>query len=154
MSAAAAPVAAVRPKVDQDAAPWRRVPLVAVGGTVLAGIALPLVLARISIGDYLITLLILFFMQAVVALHGYRKHPHEGIHPEAYVDPTATVGDGSVIYPGAFVGPHVKVGRDCILRHWSHCWPRSGSGSPRSASAASTSCCSRSHFTSSPVFLL
>ena len=67
MSSAAAPVAAVRPKVDQGAAPWRRVPLVAVGGTVLAGILLPLVLARISIGDYLITLLILFFMQAVVA---------------------------------------------------------------------------------------
>jgi UDP-3-O-[3-hydroxymyristoyl] glucosamine N-acyltransferase len=55
------------------------------------------------------------FMQAVVALHGYRKHPHEGIHPQAYVDPTATVGEGTIVYPGAFVGAHVKVGRDCIL---------------------------------------
>jgi branched-chain amino acid transport system permease protein len=62
-----APAAKSRPAVDQAAAPWRRVPLVAVGGTVLAGILLPLVLTRISIGDYLITLLILFFMQAVVA---------------------------------------------------------------------------------------
>jgi len=53
--------------VDQEAAPWRRVPLIAVGGTAVAGILLPLVLARIQIGDYLITLLILFFMQAVVA---------------------------------------------------------------------------------------
>jgi UDP-3-O-[3-hydroxymyristoyl] glucosamine N-acyltransferase len=55
------------------------------------------------------------FMQAVVALHGYRKHPHEGVHPMAYVDATASVGVGTVVYPGAFVGPGAKVGRDCIL---------------------------------------
>ena len=64
---AAAPSAITRRAVDQDAAPWRRVPLVAIVGTAVAGILLPLVLARIQIGDYLITLLILFFMQAVVA---------------------------------------------------------------------------------------
>jgi branched-chain amino acid transport system permease protein len=64
---AIAPAAAARPAVDQRAAPWRRVPLVTVGGTLLAAILLPLVLTRISIGDYIITLLILFFMQAVVA---------------------------------------------------------------------------------------
>jgi len=56
-----------RPKVDYAAAPWQRVPIYVIGGTVVAGILLPLVLTRISIGDYLITLLILFFMQAVVA---------------------------------------------------------------------------------------
>ena len=64
---AAAPAAIARPALDQAAAPWRRVPLIPVGGTVLAGILLPLVLSRLQIGDYLITLLILFFMQAVVA---------------------------------------------------------------------------------------
>jgi branched-chain amino acid transport system permease protein len=62
-----APAARARPKVDQVAAPWRRVSLLSLGGTLVAGIVLPLVLVRISIGDYLITLLILFFMQAVVA---------------------------------------------------------------------------------------
>ena len=67
MSAAAAPSPGAGPKADQDAAPWRKAPWAAIGGTVVAGILLPLVLARISIGDYLITLLILFFMQAVVA---------------------------------------------------------------------------------------
>ena len=56
-----------RPKVEYAAAPWQRVPIYVIGGTVVAGILLPLVLTRISIGDYLITLLILFFMQAVVA---------------------------------------------------------------------------------------
>ena len=62
-----APGAAARPAVDEAAAPWRRVSLLAVGGTVLAGIVLPWLLVRLSIGDYLVTLLILFFMQAVVA---------------------------------------------------------------------------------------
>jgi len=55
------------------------------------------------------------FTQAVVLLHGYRKHPHEGIHPQSYVDPAATIGEGTVIYPGAFVGPRARVGRDCII---------------------------------------
>ena len=55
------------------------------------------------------------FMRAVVALHGHRAHPHAGVHPRAHVDPTATVGAGSVLYPGAFVGPRATVGRDCIL---------------------------------------
>jgi branched-chain amino acid transport system permease protein len=68
VSAEAATTAArARPAADHAAAPWRRVPLRALGGTLVAGILLPLVLARISIGDYLITLMILFFMQAVVA---------------------------------------------------------------------------------------
>jgi branched-chain amino acid transport system permease protein len=64
---AASPAAAARPALDQAAAPWRRVSLVAVVGTVLAGILLPWLLTRLTIGDYLVTLLILFFMQAVVA---------------------------------------------------------------------------------------
>jgi UDP-3-O-[3-hydroxymyristoyl] glucosamine N-acyltransferase len=55
------------------------------------------------------------FRQAMVALHGFRRHPHEGIHPAAHVDPTATVGEGTVIYPGVYVGPRARIGRDCIL---------------------------------------
>src|SRR6266513_2831031 len=60
-------VATTRPALDETAAPWRRVPLYAIGGTVVLGIVLPLVLVRLDIGTYLITLLILFFIQAVVA---------------------------------------------------------------------------------------
>lgn len=55
------------------------------------------------------------FMQAVVALHGHRRHPHAGIHPDAHVDPTATLGENCVLYPGVFVGPRARVGRDCTL---------------------------------------
>lgn len=55
------------------------------------------------------------FQQAVVKLHGYRRHPHAGVHPAAHVEPSATVGEGTVIYPGAYVGADCRIGRDCIL---------------------------------------
>jgi UDP-3-O-[3-hydroxymyristoyl] glucosamine N-acyltransferase len=55
------------------------------------------------------------FRQAVVRLHGNRKHPHASIHPKAHVESSATVGEGTVIYPGVYVGPNVRIGRDCIL---------------------------------------
>lgn len=55
------------------------------------------------------------FAQAVVKLHGYRRHPHAGVHPKANVDPTATIGEGSTLYPGVYVGPRARVGRDCVL---------------------------------------
>jgi UDP-3-O-[3-hydroxymyristoyl] glucosamine N-acyltransferase len=57
----------------------------------------------------------LAFTKAVVRLHGHRKHPFQGVHAKAHVDPTATIGPGTVVYPGAFVGPRARVGRDCVL---------------------------------------
>jgi len=50
-----------------------------------------------------------------VLLHGHRKHPHEGVHPLAHIDPTARLGRGCVIYPGAYVGPGATLGNECIL---------------------------------------
>jgi UDP-3-O-[3-hydroxymyristoyl] glucosamine N-acyltransferase len=55
------------------------------------------------------------FTQVVIKLHGYRKHPHAGIHPKSNVDPTATIGENTVIYPGVYVGPGTTIGSDCIL---------------------------------------
>ena len=55
------------------------------------------------------------FMQAMVLLHGYRKHPHAGVDPQAHVDPSAKLGAGCVIYPGAFVGPRAVLGDGCVL---------------------------------------
>jgi UDP-3-O-[3-hydroxymyristoyl] glucosamine N-acyltransferase len=55
------------------------------------------------------------FMQAMVLLHGHRKHPHSGVHPLAHIDPSAKLGSGCVIYPGAYVGPRASLGADCIL---------------------------------------
>ncbi len=55
------------------------------------------------------------FTQAMILLHGFRKHPFTGIHPRAYVDPTASVGENTIVYPNAFIGPRVKIGKDCII---------------------------------------
>jgi UDP-3-O-[3-hydroxymyristoyl] glucosamine N-acyltransferase len=55
------------------------------------------------------------FTQAIVLLHGYRRHPHPGVHPKAHVEPSASIGEGTVIYPGAYVGTNVRVGRDCVI---------------------------------------
>jgi UDP-3-O-[3-hydroxymyristoyl] glucosamine N-acyltransferase len=41
--------------------------------------------------------------------------PAPGIHPLAYVAPTATVGDGASIGPFAVVGEHVRLGRNVVL---------------------------------------
>lgn len=57
----------------------------------------------------------LAYQRAVVALHGYRRHPHAGIHSAAHVDPTAKLGENAVVYPGVFIGPGVTIGRDCVL---------------------------------------
>jgi branched-chain amino acid transport system permease protein len=62
-----AAVTPARPRLDQAAAPWRPVSVYPVGGALLAILLAPWALTRISIGDYILTLLILFFMQAVVA---------------------------------------------------------------------------------------
>lgn len=55
------------------------------------------------------------FAQAMVLLHGHRKHSHAGVHPRADVDPSATIGDGTILYPGVYIGPRVRIGRDCVL---------------------------------------
>ena len=55
------------------------------------------------------------FRQAVIALHGFRKHPFAGIHPAAQIDPTAEIGADTVVYPGVYVGPGAKIGSGCIL---------------------------------------
>ena len=37
------------------------------------------------------------------------------IHPNAYVSPTAQLGDGTVVMPGAVVGAHSRLGELCII---------------------------------------
>jgi UDP-3-O-[3-hydroxymyristoyl] glucosamine N-acyltransferase len=55
------------------------------------------------------------FALAVTCLHGLRKHMRSGVDGRAFIDPTAIVGEGLIAYPGAFVGPRVRIGRDCVL---------------------------------------
>ncbi len=37
------------------------------------------------------------------------------IHPTAWVDPTAEVGEGTVVFAGAIVQPRTRVGRHCVV---------------------------------------
>ena len=62
-----AAVAIKRPKLDEAAAPWKRVPVYTIIGGIAVAIVLPWLLVRFGIGSYLLTLLILFCIQAVVA---------------------------------------------------------------------------------------
>lgn len=73
------------------------------------------------------------FREAMIAFHGFRKHPFTGIDaranisPAAVVDPSACIGafvtverdcrigPGTVIYPGTYVGVGSTIGADCIL---------------------------------------
>jgi UDP-3-O-[3-hydroxymyristoyl] glucosamine N-acyltransferase len=55
------------------------------------------------------------FAKTITVLHGGRKHPVHGIHPKAHVEPSAEIGENTVIYPGCVIGPRVRIGRDCVL---------------------------------------
>lgn len=70
---------------------------------------------------------------AIIAIHGYRKHPAWGVSDRAEIDPTATLGKNAniaagatiasrarignrcTIYPGCYVGDEAQIGDDCVL---------------------------------------
>jgi branched-chain amino acid transport system permease protein len=64
--ATAEPIA-TRTEVDDRAAPWRSLPLTTVAIAAFVGVVLPWLLVRFDVGSFLLTLLILFFMQSVIA---------------------------------------------------------------------------------------
>ncbi|MHC4413896.1 MAG: UDP-3-O-(3-hydroxymyristoyl)glucosamine N-acyltransferase [Planctomycetota bacterium] len=63
----------------------------------------------------------LAFRNAMVVLHGFRRHPEptgqatDGVSRQATVDPQATIGQGSIIHPHAVVEKGASIGRDCVL---------------------------------------
>lgn len=52
---------------------------------------------------------------AIIALHGYRKHPQWGVSGQAVIDPTAKIGVNANIGPGATIGAHAVIGDDCTI---------------------------------------
>lgn len=70
---------------------------------------------------------------AIIAIHGYRKHPQWGISEHACVDPSAkigknaniangvsvardvTIGDNCTFYPGCYIADGVRIGDDCTF---------------------------------------
>lgn len=69
----------------------------------------------------------------IVEIHGYRKHPKWGVHPQAqiaatarvgagasigpgvYIDDDAVVGERATIYPGCYVSRGCRLGDDVVL---------------------------------------
>lgn len=99
------------------------------------GIAVPDGLAQLVANDPYFA-----FRQAMVALHGFRRHPRpmdapndgnvsarSNVHVDAEVHPSAVlhpfvvveagaiIGSRTVLYPGVYIGEHAVVGEDCIL---------------------------------------
>ena len=63
----------------------------------------------------------LAYRNAMVALHGFRRHPEpigpspDGISQLAAIHPDARIGRGTVVHPHAVVEKGASVGRDCQL---------------------------------------
>ena len=73
------------------------------------------------------------FREAMVAFHGFRAHPFEGVDPRAAIHPEATLAEGvrvgpfatiergaevgadTIIYAGVYVGQDAQVGAGCML---------------------------------------
>lgn len=67
------------------------------------------------------------FRNALIELYGFRRHPTpmdekpaqgaEAVHVSgrAVLHPTASIGGGTIIHPGAVVEANVTIGRDCVL---------------------------------------
>lgn len=60
------------------------------------------------------------FRQAVVALHGFRTHAPPGIHPQAFIDDTAIVGELCTIRPFVYIAPRARIGKRCVI--YPHCY--------------------------------
>lgn len=58
------------------------------------------------------------FRNAVVTLYGFREHPVPADGPVsrlAVIDPSATIGAGTVVHPFAVIAAGVRVGRNCVI---------------------------------------
>ena len=53
----------------------------------------------------------------ILRLIDEQRPPHHpaGIHPKAHVEPTATIGQGTIIYPGCYIGHNVRIGANCLI---------------------------------------
>jgi UDP-3-O-[3-hydroxymyristoyl] glucosamine N-acyltransferase len=51
----------------------------------------------------------------IVVIHGFRKHPQWGRHPEAKIAASARIGENPNIAPRAYVDEDVEIGANCTL---------------------------------------
>jgi UDP-3-O-[3-hydroxymyristoyl] glucosamine N-acyltransferase len=58
-----------------------------------------------------------YLAYAMAATHFYpAPSPRSGISDHAYIDPSATIGEGCEIAAGVYVGKHAIIGKNCIIR--------------------------------------
>ncbi len=55
------------------------------------------------------------FIETMQLFRPQRLRPHFGISHHAYVEPSATIGENTNIYPGAYVAAEAVIGRDCDI---------------------------------------
>ena len=55
------------------------------------------------------------FIQTMQVFRPQRARPQFGISANAFVDPTAIIGENTNIYPGAYVAADAVIGRDCDI---------------------------------------
>ena len=40
--------------------------------------------------------------------------------PHSYISKNSSIGEGTIIMHGAYIGPNVKIGKNCIINNYSH----------------------------------
>ena len=55
------------------------------------------------------------FTRALVMLHGHRRHKRSGISPQASLDPSATIGEGTSVHEWVTIREGARVGKHCVL---------------------------------------
>lgn len=86
-------------------------------------IAAPSHLHRICVADPYAAITVL-----IVELHGYRKHRRFPTHSESFIHPSARIGGGATIYPGATIDEDVEIGDQATIYPGCYIGPRSRIG--------------------------
>jgi UDP-3-O-[3-hydroxymyristoyl] glucosamine N-acyltransferase len=60
------------------------------------------------------------FREAVVALHGFRRHPKPTLSEQASIDPSVAIGGGSCIQPFVFIAEGARIGKRSVI--YPHCY--------------------------------
>jgi UDP-3-O-[3-hydroxymyristoyl] glucosamine N-acyltransferase len=74
------------------------------------------------------------FRNAMIELHGHRKHPSPigpargSVSERASVHPEAVIGQGAIIHPHAVVEVGARIGRNCVLYPGSYVGPQATLG--------------------------
>jgi UDP-3-O-[3-hydroxymyristoyl] glucosamine N-acyltransferase len=55
------------------------------------------------------------FAQVLGLIDQQRQRHPKGIHPNAFVEESARIGGGTIVYPGCYIGHDVRIGEKCLI---------------------------------------